>query len=683
MKGDKTRLRTLLLAVLLAVVAAGSLTLRSENEEQELLNTFDHRAALLVQDGRLSEAHELLKRAVEADPAQAWLRILRFRTTLMLANQPSTGLQEAALVALKAIPPPPPASSNESQPKPVAPISQGTADVLQLQTSGGDRSYVSLFGEYSALLGRPRVENIAEQELSEVREDQWLVVPPSHQRESTHPGRTIYLGPHKATERVLGLVAATGLNGADPPSYADGDCDFVSETGLLHATPSLPLVAPFPIAFQPFAVPERTKTLATIRCGAHKHPALVESQDGRVLMFTFDFPKWIVRLRQGDIALVNRETDDVPGVRPSDMFVLRRSSEQLQVPHTDLVMEGLWRILERDKLTPRFWHHRPGASTTLVVTSDQDFASQIQMDIMISALRLQGVQPTILLLPKKGTFGEEISPPDPAFVAEARAFGVEFAMHPDVVTTPEELRGAVIAKDRRAFVEAFGFEPTTVRNHWVAWWGWVAAAKRLQEAGYEYDLSYLTLVSDYHEGLGYMTGSGLPLRFYDKHGAPVDIRQLATQLDDHPNPVVPQPILGDVQLDRKELYMSTGTLLDRSANEFHSPLVVNNHPLQFSRDPDWLLTMLKVAVTSDVAVMNVEGYADFVDALLASSVRQLEGNRFALLVQHREQEILLPESVSSVSVDGVPADLEVVERYGRLARSLRLGRGRHILELAP
>jgi len=679
----KTTPRVLALAVVLVAVTTAGVALRVKNKEQELLDSFISRVHLLIGEGKLAEAQELLAQANEIDPEQAWLRILRFRTILISSKQPTTGLAEAALGALKELPLPPP-PPKETELEPLAPISEGTVDVLELQASGENTAYDELFEEYSALTGRPRVQSVRADVLSRMTADQWLAVSPSYvEKVSEHLGKTLYLGPHRTAEQVLDLVGVEGPGVPDDSRLTSGECDFVSKTSALHATPASPLVAPLPMLFRPFEMPKDAVTLATIRCGEREYPALIQSQDGRTIMFTFDLLAWIVRLRQGDISLVNQETDGVPGIRPGDMFVRTRSAEELQVPHTDLVIEGIWRILEGGKPAPRLWHHPPGTKSTLIVTSDQDFASHRQMDTMITALRLEDVRPTVLLLPKKGTFGTPISPPDAAFVEDARAFGVEFATHPDLLTIPPGDRGHVIAQDREVFAKAFGFEPTTVRNHWVAWWGWVAAAKRLQEAGYRYELSYLTVVSKYHRGLGYMTGSGLPLRFYDKDGAPVEIRQLATQLDDHPNPVVPQRTLGgDVQLDRATLYEMTGMLLDRSAEDFHSPLVVNNHPLQFSRDPDWLLTMVKAARSSDVAVMNVAEYARFVDGLLASSVRRLEGNKFAVLVQHREHEVLLPGSVASATVDGAAAKLQIVQRYGRAMRLLRLSRGRHILELS-
>jgi PAS domain-containing protein len=659
------------------------MALHIKNQDQELLDGFVARSQLLVGERKPTEALQLLMQANEIDPGEAWLRTLRVRTMLAKSMQRTRGLEEAALAALEEMPLPP-APRKEARLEPLAPVSEGRVDVFYLQASNKNSGYDSLFEEYSALTGRPRVQRVRADVLSRMTADQWLAVSPSYvEKVSKHLGKTLYLGPHRTAEQVLDLVGAKGPGVPDDSDVTGGGCDFVSKTAALHTTPASPLVAPLPVLFRPFEMPKESTTLATIRCGEQEYPALVRSRDGRTMMFTFDFPAWIIRLRQGDITLANRETDDILGIRASDMFRRTRSSAELQVPHTDLVIEGIWRILEGEKPAPRLWHHPPGTKSTLIVTSDQDEASHQQMEIMLRALQLHDVQPTFLLMPKEGTFGKEISPPDAAFVKEARAFGVEFATHPDFRSVPVELRGYVIAEDRKVFAEAFGFEPATVRNHWVAWWGWVAAAKRLQEAGYRYDLSYLTLVSKYRGGPGYMTGSGLPLRFYDRDGAPVEIRQLATQLDDHPNPVVPQHTLGgDVQLDRADFYAMTGALMARSANQFHSPLVVNNHPLQFSRDPDWLLTMVKAARSSDIAVMNVAEYARFVDGLLASSVRRLEGDKFDLLVQHPEQEVLLPGSVASAVVDGTAAKLQTVQRYDRTMRSLRLSRGRHTLELS-
>ena len=687
----KSLRRTLLLAALSCAVAGGSFALHSKNEEMAVLDDFGARAHLLLKEGRYAEAKALLWQANEIDPDEAWIRILRFRT--MAAKAPpggvpkdavpevSTGLLKDALGELRRVPTP-----EKPLPEPLdllSPLSDGTPDVFYLQATNDDTGYDSLFSEYSALLGRPSVARWHSRKPPQISSSQWLVVPTTYKHDiPKHPGKTLFLGPNSEAERALGLVSARRSAGPRDTGAASSECDLISETAALHATPTEPLSVPFSVPFEAYEAPVGMTTLATIRCADDEYPGLIRSRDGRTLIFTFDFPAWIVRLRQGDIALKNRETDDVLGIRPSDMFVRRRSIEELQVPHTDLVIEGLWRILDEGRASLRFWHHPPGARSTFIVTSDQDGATELLVDLMINALRVQGVRPTVFLMPESSPLVAKSLRPDTVFVAQAREAGVDFGMHPDLVAVPKGDRGGVIANDKAAFVRRFAFEPTVARNHWVAWWGWVAAAKRLQETGYRYDLSYLTLRSKFLHGLGYMTGSGLPLRFYDERGSPLEIRQLATQLDDHANPIVPQPVLGDVQLSRSQLYAVTHGLFERSAQRFHSPLVVNNHPGQFSLDPDWLLAMVRAARTSNVAVMNVAEYAQFIDGLLASGIRRLTDTELAILVQNPEQEILLPAHVASATVDGNEVELERVERYSRPMRSLRLARGRHILELS-
>ena len=115
-----------------------------------------------------------------------------------------------------------------------------------------------------------------------------------------------------------------------------------------------------------------------------------------------------------------------------------------------------------------------------------------------------------------------------------------------------------------------------------------------------------------------MTGSGLPLRFYTNAGAPLPVRQLATQLDDHADADQAVVGLGAKALPRDVLVARSRDLVLASARNFHSPLVVANHPGQFFSDPDWLIGILELAEAEKIHVSSVEQYAAATSRRLAS-----------------------------------------------------------------
>jgi hypothetical protein len=112
-------------------------------------------------------------------------------------------------------------------------------------------------------------------------------------------------------------------------------------------------------------------------------------------------------------------------------------------------------------------------------------------------------------------------------------------------------------------------------------------------------------------------------------------------------------------------------------------VVVNNHPLQFVEDQDWLRMLIETARVEQMAVLDVDRYAAFVGALTDSMIASVAGETgFRVLIQAAEQDLIVRNYAGdSVLVDGRTQPLRVVTLFDRPAKALSLSRGMHSVVL--
>jgi hypothetical protein len=198
-----------------------------------------------------------------------------------------------------------------------------------------------------------------------------------------------------------------------------------------------------------------------------------------------------------------------------------------------------------------------------------------------------------------------------------------------------------------------------------------------------WDTTYLTVVSQRIQSMGYMTGSGSPMRFFRRDGTAVEARQVASQLDDAPNPASStRAAVGLRKMSRAEFLHRGQELLRASAGRFHGNLVLNNHPDHFLTDSDWLLGLVAAARAERVAVVNVADLQRWTEAQLASSIRR-DGDALQVRVAAPEQELLLAGHGGAVRVDGIVVRPTPDVRFEAPVRVVTLPRGDHRVELLP
>jgi len=157
--------------------------------------------------------------------------------------------------------------------------------------------------------------------------------------------------------------------------------------------------------------------------------------------------------------------------------------------------------------------------------------------------------------------------------------GHTFSVHPDLKSEdPQALFVSTMLRDNVSrYLQEFDRSPRTIRHHAVRWLGYVGAARLLAELGIRMDVNYLSITPF---PLGYMAGSGRPLRFVDADGTIIPCLQQPTLWTEecliHPSFVF------SMKWTVERALTETGEIIRRAAREFYTPVALNSHPVSFA-----------------------------------------------------------------------------------------------------
>jgi hypothetical protein len=381
-------------------------------------------------------------------------------------------------------------------------------------------------------------------------------------------GNMIALRPDKQLAGLLGLTDAgtTLTNGYLLVSTASGPgAGIVGETIQFHGTADR------------YALNGATAvaTLYSNATTATANPAVtlrsVGSSGGQAAAFTYDLSRSVVLTRQGNPAWVGQDRDGVFPARTNDLFYGAMAGDvqpdwvdtnKIHIPQADeqqRLLANLITSMARDrKPIPRFWYLPRGEKAVVVMTGDDHAfgGTAGRFDQYLAAsppgcsvVNWECVRSTSYIYPQ--------SPLTNAQAGSYVASGFEVALHvntngggPCSNWTPAELEGNY---DAQLF--SFGAKYTNVpapvsnRTHCVSWSDWASQPKielahgiRLDTNYYHYPASWLATKP------GFMTGSGMIMRFADLDGTLIDVYQAATQMDDEANQAYPATV--DSMLDK-------------------------------------------------------------------------------------------------------------------------------------
>jgi hypothetical protein len=390
---------------------------------------------------------------------------------------------------------------------------------------------------------------------------------------------------------------------------------------------------------------------------------------GQCVRWLGDLSLAIRTLRQGDPARAGREGG--AAFKPNELF----AGPIDDVPSADRLGFALARQLTAASGIDLLVAPLPAAGEGLVVyTADQDFvpgagelarsesAKGVGMTLTLTAADIGG-KPDIVY--------PEASEPvlEPKQVEQLAARGHSVGIHPNLVGVSTAQYAQVIEAHVQRFRERYGVAPRIVRNHHLIWQGYATMAEILARAGLSLDLDYVSIPA------GFMTGSGLPMRFVDHAGYLIPIYQQATQLDD--SAFIPEdPATLDATTQRLSARL---TALLATAQREHIPLTLLHHSHWWFRSGGRLQsTLLAESNARHMTVWGAAEWLSFTEARRNTVVRR-KGLGFEVDVS-ADRLALLIEGARQVRVDGKLSEPQRWHDATGHYLFLPLERGRHLIE---
>ena len=364
----------------------------------------------------------------------------------------------------------------------------------------------------------------------------------------TSGGNLLAMRPDKQLAGLLGLTAVTSGSTTLSEGYLKVDTSRAPGAGITDQTVQYHGTA------DRYAL-NGASAVATLYSGpstATTNPGVtlrsVGTAGGQAAAFTYDLARSVVYTRQGNPAYVGMERDGGSPIRSNDMFWGSTATssyvnlDKVAVPQADeqqRLLANLLQAMNQDrKPLPRFWYFPREAKAVVIATGDDhgnngttgryeqyDANSTAGCSVVLwSCLR----------------FTSYVYPSTPISLTAAKAFdaaGFETGVHVSsgcANFTPASLDNDYLTQtaDWRARFEGLS-APTTNRFHCLVFSDWASQPKTELRYGMGMDTNYY-----YYPGSwvgnrpGFMTGSGMPMRFADTDGTVIDNYQAPTQMTD-------------------------------------------------------------------------------------------------------------------------------------------------------
>jgi chitodextrinase len=372
-------------------------------------------------------------------------------------------------------------------------------------------------------------------------------------------------------------------------------------------------------------------TLYSSASGATSSPAVtvrsVGANGGQAAAFAYDLARSVVLTRQGNPAWAGQDRDGVFPIRPNDLFYGAAAGDpqpdwvnvnKIAIPQADeqqRLLANLITTMARDrKPLPRFWYLPRGEKAAVVMTGDDHALGgtagrfdqyKAASPPGCSVVNWECVRSTSYVYPASPLTSSQAT----AYTAD----GFEVGLHTNIGGgcddwTPDEL-DSLFASQRAAFASKYtGIPaPVTERTHCVAWSDYVTHAKVDRAHGVRLDTNYYHYPDTWIGNRpGFMTGSGMVMRFAELDGTAIDVYQAHTHMTDEGGQ--PYPATVDALLDKA-----------LGSQGYYGAFTANMHTdFVTSAGSDAILSS---AQARGVPIVSAKQMLDWVDGRNASSFR--------------------------------------------------------------
>jgi hypothetical protein len=410
-------------------------------------------------------------------------------------------------------------------------------------------------------------------------------------------------------------------------------------------------------------------TVADLYAGASMptpNPAVtlhsVGTAGGQAAAFTYDLARSVVQTRQGNPAWVGQKRDGTGGpIRSDDLFFPDWVNlDKVAIPQADeqqRLLANLVTQMSADRVPlPRFWYFPRGERAAVVMTGDDHTSGGTvgHLDRFL-ALSPPGCSVAGWQCVRSTAYVYSISGMSDAQVAAYQGQGFEIALHLD--NGCANFTATSLRADWASQLPAFNARwpgvvkpPRTIRTHCIPWSDWATQPKVEREFGIRLDTNYYYWPASWVQNRpGVFTGSGMPMRFADVDGSPIDVYQATTQLTDESGIDIPAHI---------------ASLLDGALGPegFYGAFTANMHTDQDLSDAE---AIVSAAQARGVPVISSEQLLDWLDGRNGSSFGGLsfDGSHLRFTLNQAPGanglEAMLPAAaaagaLSSLTRDGVP-----------------------------
>lgn len=300
-----------------------------------------------------------------------------------------------------------------------------------------------------------------------------------------------------------------------------------------------------------------TRVVATLyrdATSATGHPAVtmrsVGANGGQVVVFAYDLARSVVSTHQGNPAWSGDERDGSSPIRPNDLFFGAKAGDpqpdyvdldKVAIPQADEQQRLLANVIEevsRDEAPlPRFWYFPDGAKAVVVLASDDHATASGTEDFFRYLLdeSPDGCSVDDWTCYRATSYVYASGPLTDAQAAAFDAQGFDLGVHVSTGCddwSVDDLTAAFDA-DLAAFRAAYPSLPAQrgSRTHCIAWSDYTSTPTVESRLGIREDLNYYYWPGTWVQNRpGFMTGSGMNMRFADADGSMIDVFQLTTHL---------------------------------------------------------------------------------------------------------------------------------------------------------
>ena len=402
---------------------------------------------------------------------------------------------------------------------------------------------------------------------------------------------------------------------------------------------------------------------------------------GRFSVFSYDLAASTIIFHQG-LPEQSSTGPDWPGnptsyYTPADMFTGLLDFDLRQVPQADFQQRMFSRavewVYEAAGPLPRLWYYPHAARALQFLNGDGDSMRHDELVTMIDLMEKYDAPYAAYLMMDDHP---KVAPAEVAgWMERGHSFGQHVWAGPR--PSPDELDER-IAWETQQFRSRYGFTPLTTRITASSGPDGVDTAKSLERNGVRLDLNYRA-AHDYRDG--YLTGSGLPMRFMDEDGAFIEVYEQETLTCDdfilihksaHPVSTV------DEAVDVSRQY------LQDAVESGHTVVHQYFHPVYARTDwerpytPPWLEGTLQAARELDVPAVGADSWVHFNDGRRQTAIDQVNWDQDSSCLSFRVATperidgltITVPAShgdirATNVQVDGMANDLHVDDIQGK------------------